>query len=469
MPTTDPNGTTSADTLHGWKEIANHLGRSTRAVQRWEIELRLPVHRLKGAEGQTVYALRNEIDEWKKSRDLPKNTPEDELATGSEPNGNGNVNVNGNGSYSKTYVGAAPELSRRQPTWLTLFAVAAATLAGGLLIGLYFQSPRRGPVTEVQIAGTSVTAFDQEDRMVWRTEMGAMVARATDAGAPSGKFYPYQLGTHGDIVLPVRFGPPGNLSGPEADAIVSFDSNGKIRWKRQASLSVACGSGNYVGPWTLATLTVSADLAHPKIWAAFNHNTWWPGFLLEIDAEGRAAVRYVQNGWIRSTTEFSSPAGHFLAVAGVLNEFERASTAILNLDGPPSASPHTDPQFNCADLPAGQPTSVTLWPELDTKGLASYAMAVQVKKFDDGLQVLLDTGGGDAIGELDLTGHVRSLLLADNYWMLHRQLEAQAIIKHPAEECPERTRPKPIETWTPGKGWTHTTITPTVHQPVQTK
>ena len=33
--------------LQGWKEIATHLNKSVRAVQRWEQELGLPVHRLK--------------------------------------------------------------------------------------------------------------------------------------------------------------------------------------------------------------------------------------------------------------------------------------------------------------------------------------------------------------------------------------------------------------------------------------
>ena len=33
------------DRLDSWKEVAVHLGRSTRTVQRWEKEEGLPVHR----------------------------------------------------------------------------------------------------------------------------------------------------------------------------------------------------------------------------------------------------------------------------------------------------------------------------------------------------------------------------------------------------------------------------------------
>lgn len=50
-------------TLRGWKEIANHVGRDVRTVQRWEYR-GLPVRRLPGAERGNVYALVSELDAW---------------------------------------------------------------------------------------------------------------------------------------------------------------------------------------------------------------------------------------------------------------------------------------------------------------------------------------------------------------------------------------------------------------------
>src|SRR5687767_5677814 len=57
--------------LHGWKEIARYMGRSVRAVQRWEAELGLPVHRLKTAAGQTVFANTGELDAWRSRNEIP--------------------------------------------------------------------------------------------------------------------------------------------------------------------------------------------------------------------------------------------------------------------------------------------------------------------------------------------------------------------------------------------------------------
>ncbi len=50
--------------LNSWKEIAEYLGRGRRTVQRWERELRLPVHRPKGKSRSAVIALPRELDAW---------------------------------------------------------------------------------------------------------------------------------------------------------------------------------------------------------------------------------------------------------------------------------------------------------------------------------------------------------------------------------------------------------------------
>ena len=50
--------------LNSWKEIANYLGRGVRTVQRWERDLRLPVHRPKGKDRSAVLAFPEELNAW---------------------------------------------------------------------------------------------------------------------------------------------------------------------------------------------------------------------------------------------------------------------------------------------------------------------------------------------------------------------------------------------------------------------
>lgn len=53
--------------LSGWKEIANYLGKGVRTVQRYEVELALPVRRPAGKSTGSVVATKAELDGWVKA------------------------------------------------------------------------------------------------------------------------------------------------------------------------------------------------------------------------------------------------------------------------------------------------------------------------------------------------------------------------------------------------------------------
>jgi hypothetical protein len=52
------------DRLDSWKEIASHLKRTVRTVQRWERQEGLPVRRHLHQRTNSVYACKSELDEW---------------------------------------------------------------------------------------------------------------------------------------------------------------------------------------------------------------------------------------------------------------------------------------------------------------------------------------------------------------------------------------------------------------------
>ena len=61
----DPRG----PRLDSWKEIATHLGRDVRTVQRWEQRDGLPVRRLQHSKSGSVFAYAAELDAWREARD----------------------------------------------------------------------------------------------------------------------------------------------------------------------------------------------------------------------------------------------------------------------------------------------------------------------------------------------------------------------------------------------------------------
>lgn len=58
----------AARQLNSWKEIAAHLGRETRTIQRWEKEEGLPIHRHLHSKRSSVYAFPEELDDWWRNR-----------------------------------------------------------------------------------------------------------------------------------------------------------------------------------------------------------------------------------------------------------------------------------------------------------------------------------------------------------------------------------------------------------------
>jgi hypothetical protein len=60
------------DRLGSWKDIANHLNRNPRTVQRWERVEAMPVHRHVHEKGSSVYAFTEEVDAWQRSRNSEK-------------------------------------------------------------------------------------------------------------------------------------------------------------------------------------------------------------------------------------------------------------------------------------------------------------------------------------------------------------------------------------------------------------
>jgi tetratricopeptide (TPR) repeat protein len=65
-----------ADHLDSWKEIASYLGREIRTVQLWEKREGLPIHRHFHKQAGSVFALRSELERWKRKVSRKSGSPE---------------------------------------------------------------------------------------------------------------------------------------------------------------------------------------------------------------------------------------------------------------------------------------------------------------------------------------------------------------------------------------------------------
>lgn len=138
----DPHGL-AASRLHdrklvSWKEIAVHLGREIRTVQRWEKTEGLPVRRHEHQKRSTVYAYAGELDEWFKKRQ-PADDPEADAAFEPEPdvtevsaeseNGNASLAVQSSFATDHLAVSGAPVTARPKLKQLAKALAAAAAIS----------------------------------------------------------------------------------------------------------------------------------------------------------------------------------------------------------------------------------------------------------------------------------------------------------------------------------------------------
>ncbi|HVH60931.1 MAG TPA: tetratricopeptide repeat protein [Candidatus Sulfotelmatobacter sp.] len=138
----DPHGL-AGSRLHdrklvSWKEIAVHLGREIRTVQRWEKTEGLPVRRHEHQKRSTVYAYAGELDEWFKKRQ-PADDPEADAAFEPEPdvtevsaeseNGNASLAVQSSFATDHLAVSGAPVTARPKLKRLAKALAAAAAIS----------------------------------------------------------------------------------------------------------------------------------------------------------------------------------------------------------------------------------------------------------------------------------------------------------------------------------------------------
>ena len=59
----------------------------------------------------------------------------------------------------------------------------------------------------------------------------------------------------------------------------------------------------------------------------------------------------------------------------------------------------------------------------------------------------------DALYELTPSLDVVRASYSDQYWQMHRELEAEGKVHHTREQCPDRDGPRSVEIWDRAAGW----------------
>jgi hypothetical protein len=444
MSDTDPG----RERLDSWKAIADYLQRDVRTVRRWEKTLALPIRRVPGSRGHSVFAYVAEIETWLKT------TPPAEAAGAAATVVTPDLPIDPPASAD-----GQAGLPRR-PHWRWPVAAAAVVLVVTGLAWVGRGSGSDADTLTVHVTPTAVVAVGAGGTERWR--------------------YPFSQ-EEPAVALPRRGTPEWLTSGKNANVLVGTShrlrmgdnvvSSGQLLWltaaghlERTFSFDdrLAFGGGEYGAPWLIADFRVGPKDAS-LVAVAARHLEWWPSVVTVLDGQGTRRGTFVNAGWIDGL-QWVAPDR--LIIGGFSNLRDGGMIALLDANALDGQSPAPeDSTFRCKGCGAGVPLRYVTLPRSELNRVTG-------SRFN---RVTLEPAGGrvvartleaefteqegvEALYEFSPSLDLVHASYSDQYWRMHKALEAQGKLTHTRAQCPDRDGPRQIDVWEPRTGWKTITI-----------
>lgn len=427
-----------ADCLHGWKAIAGFLGRSTRAVQRWETELDLPIRRIRTERGQTVFALKSELTQWLGGVNHAKLNEVESAAPRSIP----------------------PRFSlnalQRGVVLISVVVVLIAGAAIPFVRGSGDGATRK--IERVEIQGQTLEGRDASGETVWSFDLGRAGGRLVSSRDSMYRPNPLLSDLDGDgteeVIVAMHFGTHERDLG-EGHQLYCFSAQGDLKWRYLPKLSFKFRDQTFDGASRF--LGWMAD-GKGAVWISVNHHTWWPTAIVRIDPRGEATVRYVHAGGIYAMTSWNLGNKTYLALGGINNEYQKAALTLLDVDSSPASSPQSlGSAYECLECPPGKPSAFYLFERTDLSESTGdpYSRVSSVSVVGDRLKVMTEEAKNAAVVHvIDGQLQVVESSVNDAFTVVHDEASARGVLNHSPANCPTRERVKKVGIWTKAGGWT---------------
>jgi hypothetical protein len=348
--------------MNGWKEIALHLGKGTRTVQRWEKLYGLPVHRIGREGGEIVYAFRDEIDRWMESTDR------DRVANGDEPPAALEAGLFEPPAAESVDEGAAPP-RRRWAVAVLLLAAMVAALGTLSVLRPAGRSTAGGSVQPAawRLANESLAVFDNGGALLFEHQFGFPLRSTVTSESQRPLVGPSPVliaDVDGDARSEVLV---NVIAADRAEQkLYCFEPDGRVRFVHQPTGTRRFGGDEYGEPWLAHRAFVTrGPEGRRRLWAVFTHNMFFPAVLRELDPrDGTVRQEYWSNGFIEVVHEGTWAGRRVVLAGGTNNDFRGASLAVFPVDGVAGATPAARPGYACRDCPTGGPEALFVFPTL---------------------------------------------------------------------------------------------------------
>ena len=424
--------------LDSWKEIAEYLGRDVRTAMRWAKSHGLPVRRVAGGKGRSVFAFTHEIDGW-----LAGQPPESASAPA---------------AAIVAIEDAPPAPPRRQ--WIPWAAATGAVVTIGAAAAFALLAGREAPSGALRVSATkehvTLSSADGTRRVVHTFDPSHEIVFS---GTPAG-ISDVDADGRSDVLVGVAYYDDRTQRRLRSGELLNLAPDGRLQWRFAFDDRLRFGETTFAGPWTITDWQVGPAASPARIAVATHDAVWWASMAAVIDHEGRRVSTFVNPGWIESLLWLDRDQ---LAAAGFNNARDAAMLAVIDTTRVLAQAPGAaGTPYQCAGCPSDAPLLYATFPRSELNVLTSSRFnRAQVAWLGDRLQVTTIEVPGDPLAATAIYEFDRDLRLVaarydDLYWSTHRRLELEGRLGHTRAACPDRGGPPAISIWREGAGWLQT-------------
>ena len=440
--------------LDSWKEIATYLDRDVRTAMRWAKDQGLPVRRVGGGRGRSVFAFSDELDAWLLGHPALGSTPPAQPVTPTVTPPTpplATIAPAAAGASVKTTTVSRPTRVVAQ----AVFAGAIALTAAATLPSLR-SAPRLDPFSlRAVVKDGAVTLSDGSggSAEIHRFDAGL----TTHLARQSAPAVIADLNEDGqrDVMVGVAYDiEPGEHT--RNGYLLNLSPSGRVQWKYTLGGTLRFAGETFREPWVMTEWQVSPAPGERRIAMAAHHWTWWPSTLTVLDASGRQRARFVNPGWLESVRWLDAER---VAVAGFNNAHDRAVLALLDSRRAEGQAPGSNgTPFDCVECPQARSLLYATFPRSEVNRVTGARFNRAAVNVGGGVLTVTTSedetvGGVAAVYEFDKDlGFVRSTF-SDRYWDTHKRLELEGRLDHQRENCPDRAGPRGVRVWTEATGW----------------
>lgn len=419
--------------LDSWKAIAAYLGRDVGTVRRWERTRGLPVHRVPGGKGSSVFAHTAEVDQWLKSAPQEPASTDDAVAD--------------------------PGESAPRPVWW--FVAAAAALVAMVAAIWIVRQPRIDPARlQVHLTDRGLTAADGDGRQLWVHRLDDEYRHIASPVSETVRI----VGGDDPAVFYItsqRIRRTDNTG--DGGELTSLDPAGTPRFTFRFFDTVQFGGTNFTAPWAITAFSIE-DSAPRRLAVAAHHWVWSPSLIAILDDKGNRLGTYANHGWIE---QLQWIARDRLVFGGF---HESRNGGLVGLLDPADLDAQTPEEPGsrdyCVTCGKNQPLRLAVMPrsEVNLATQSRFNRAI-VERMGDRIVVrtvefppLDGQGAADAIYEFTASLELVSASYSQRYWETHDRLERDGTLDHGRATCPSKGGPPAIHLWARDSGWTVKTI-----------